>query len=123
MKNNDFTGFAIYITDNETASSKAVSFKAHHSTTVPQAEYMALEYAISAAQRLTGNSLILSDCLSAIHTAKKNIKYNKHTITISHVPAHVGINGNETADLLAKAGTTAGQINWNCFWNSDRMTS
>ena len=66
-------------------------------------------------QKLSGKTIIYSDCKSAISIHKG--RNHNPDISISHVPAHVGIVGNEAADWLAKQGTKPGNINWEKFWN------
>ena len=43
---------------------------------------------------------------------------NTANISIAHIPAHIGIVGNEAADRLAKFGTVSNElIDWGKFWN------
>jgi ribonuclease HI len=83
--------------------------------TVPQAETAALRTAIRIAKDLEGRTTIYSDCKSAIF--KHGIVIHPNKIQVHHVPAHVGIAGNEAADMLAKAGTLEKDIQWISFWN------
>ena len=59
-------------------------------------------------------AVLLVDSKSVIQTVASNkqatnqiVKEARKTTVFQWVPSHVGIQGNETADLLAKKGTTS----------------
>ena len=60
----------------------------------------------TAIQAIASNKL---DTTQVVNEARKTVKLlNRQgkTVAFQRVPAHVGIHGNETADLLARKGTT-----------------
>jgi hypothetical protein len=58
---------------------------------------------LAALERITVKSSLVQDCIEAL-----NLVGNCNKLHLRWVKAHVGIYGNEMADLLAKIGTTLG---------------
>ena len=111
IESNEKTGFSIYLINNSTKKPGYFIYSCKSSLSVYQAELLAIRFAIKIANKISlrYRSNIFSDCLSAVSVIKKE---NHMNISITHVPAHVGIYGNELADLLAKIGTSPHDPNW-----------
>ncbi|CAL4171157.1 unnamed protein product [Meganyctiphanes norvegica] len=115
--NNDKTGIGIF---NQNIT---LSIRLPDNTTISDAEAYAILKATELAVKSGLNSIIFSDsksCISAIYTGKSqnptiikiiNLIINSPiNISISWIPSHSGILGNEIADMYAKAATKLNQI-------------
>ena len=88
-----------------------------NNTSIFSCELYAIYIAISAISLVPGQYLILTDSLSSIQALQKPYTSKNHlvlkiaslisnlknfTIYIQWIPSHMGIHGNESADLVAK---------------------
>jgi ribonuclease HI len=120
---NGQVGYGVYC--KETNIEK--HYKIDKNVAIYAAELTAIETAAELISRTTiSKVLILTDSLTACHILKKTqqgdktnkqakriintTKKTNKNIIIKWIPAHVGIDGNERADELAKSGTTSGEL-------------
>jgi len=104
----------IFITNRSFSEQSAFGFSSSNKLTVYQAEKTAIWIARNLSAKMQGKVLILSDSKSAIDTIKKFKAPNNSSLT--HVKAHIGIEGNEIADFIAK-GFSKGSFSWPNFWH------
>ena len=139
---NGSTGFGVY------NNNLSVAYKLESPASVYVAELAAIQYTSSFVENLPkGNYFIFTDSLSAIEALRsiKSIKSSSYflnkirdhlstlseiasQVTLVWIPSHSLIEGNETADSLAKIGTVHGDIyerpiEFNEFFSSIRRES
>ena len=118
-------GEAVVYVKHPDGTDDRLSFETGLHSTNYKAETEALRAAASHIENsphLSHRLVFLSGALSvlqALQTGKdadlNNLVFNltrlcmKHTVTLQWIPSHCGIHGNETADTLAKEGTTHAQ--------------
>lgn len=95
---------------------KIYKYKCHEYSSVYTTELFALSKALK--HRLTNKTLICTDSLSVVQALKNvynknkmlqkiqdDLRYNNYETTIMWIPSHIGISGNEQADINAKEAT------------------
>ena len=102
----------------------------HDWASTTQSELMAILLALKQIGSRLRNSLILSDSLTALQTLKKKgtphqglvnvimkkirkLDHKGVSVKFIWIPSHVGIPGNERADILAKEATQKGNVDYN----------
>ena len=129
-------GAGIYIQLNQEHEEK-LCFPTGHFSSNYKAEASAIERAATILKedvRTKKNVVILTDALSVLQSLKtnKDKDLNKTATAINHlsknhivqlqwIPAHCGIKGNETADILAKQGASSEQLDLSTTYSEEKV--